>query len=906
MTTIESPTVDVLTPYDLTVEGLPQPLGIDAPLPRLSWKLASSRRGAAQTAYRIVAAADPEDLAAPRRLLWDSGKVESSTGLLIPWNGPRLNSATRYHWRVTVWDEHGDAAGVADSWFETGLLHSGDWAARWISRDPTTAPVVDPPVDHDLSASAASCPPPWHTRGRFTARQGVLRARAYATARGVYQLHVNGQRVGDAELAPGWTEYQHRINYQTYDVTGLIQSGENVVGAVVADGWYAGYVGFDARKPAKHWGSDTCFLAQLVIEYTDGSIQIAATGAGWEQRTGPIRYADLLMGEYVDARSSIEGWDTPDGVVSGFQPVSVGDADVSILVAQPDESIRATATVQAVGLDRRAKGRWIVDFGQNLVGRVRLTLHGQPAGTRVQIKHAEILDNGELYLANLRRAEATDVYVGGGAPVEVFEPKFTFHGFRYAELSGVVGDVDIADAAATVLHNDFPWTGEFSCSDPLVNQLQSNITWGQRSNFLAVPTDCPQRDERLGWLADAQIFAPTATRNANVWPFLARWLRDVRSGVDEDGAFRDVAPILVLDREGAPAWGDAGVIIPWLLYKTYGDLRVLEDSIDSMIGWVGHIRRHNPDGIWARRTGNSYGDWLQVDAQTPRDVLSTAYYAHSVDITSQAATALGRNQDAEELRQLHDFVRAAFVDRFVSPDGRVHGDTQTAYLLALGFDLLPEDLRQSAAEHLASDVRHRGCRLTTGFVGVSLLCPVLADAGYVDTAYALLQQTEYPSWGYSIRHGATTIWERWDGWTEQRGFQSSSMNSFNHYSLGSVGDWLFGRVAGIDQTPDSIAFQRLRLRPTPGGNLSWARARQETARGKVSCSWRLNGDAVIFDIEVPPSVSASLRIPTGDPRRVTESGQPAADAVGVLNARSEKDALELELASGKYTFVAPA
>ncbi|MFD0855866.1 family 78 glycoside hydrolase catalytic domain, partial [Actinomadura adrarensis] len=442
-------------------------------------------------------------------------------------------------------------------------------------------------------------------------------------------------------------------------------------------------------------------------------------------------------------------------------------------------------------------------------------------GRRIQLRHAEMLDDGELYLANLRTAEATDVYIAAGEPVEVFEPRFTFHGFRYAEVTGYPGELRPEDVVGRVLHSDTPFTGEFTCSDETVNRLHANIVWGQRGNFVSIPTDCPQRDERLGWLADAQVFLPTACRNADVAAFFARWMLDVVDAQDAGGAFPDVVPKLCIDREGAPAWGDGGVIIPWHLYNTYGDRRVLERSYGAMAAWVDHVHRHNPDLVWRNRVGNHYGDWLQVDVETPRDLLATAYFANSTQIVAQTAEVLGEHSDAKRYGALHADIREAFVDAFVdTSSGRVTGGTQTGYLLALAFDLMPERLVPDAVSHLVADIEARDRHLTTGFAGVALLCPVLTEHGHADLAYALLHQDTYPSWTYSIRHGATTIWERWDGWTEEHGFQSPAMNSFNHYSLGSVGDWLYGGVAGIGQAPGSVAYRRLLLRPQVGGRLT--------------------------------------------------------------------------------------
>ena len=881
---------DTLRPYGLRTEQREEPLGLGEPRPRLSWRLGSARHGAAQSAYRITAAERAADLDDPSRLLWDSGRRESGDGVLVLWDGPVLRSATRYHWRVEVWDETGAAEGAEESWFETGLLHRDDWTAQWIGRDSHTQPVFDPPTDHDQPLGE----PPLNLRRQFELTREPVRARLYATAHGVYEASLNGERVGDVELAPGWTEYHHRLLYQTYDVTSLLRKGNNALGAVVADGWWSGFVGFDERRAARHYGDAPGFFAQLVVDFADGSRQVVATDAAWAERPGAVRFADLLMGEHVDAA----------GVDGPWRSVSVLDSEPGPLVAEPDVPIRVTREVSPVSVVEREPGRFIVDFGQNLVGRARLTVRDAPVRQRIVLRHAEILDDGELYIANLRRAMATDSYVTGGEPVEVFEPRFTVHGFRYLEVTGYT--LSAEDVVARVLHNDTPWTGDFACSDPMVNQLQANICWGQRGNFVAVPTDCPQRDERLGWLGDAQIFAPTASRNADVAPFLARWLADVIDGQDADGAFGDVAPRIAVTGEAAPAWGDAGVIVPWHLWRTYGDRRVLERCFDAMVAWVAHIRRHNPDLRWRNRTGNSYGDWLQIDVTTPRDVLSTAYFARSAQIVAEAAEVLGRHGAAIEHRDLYASIRSAFIESYVDDDGVVDGGTQTAYLLALAFGLMPDELVRAAVDHLAADVEKRGNRLTTGFVGVALLCPVLADHGRGDLAYALLQQEEFPSWGYSIRHGATTIWERWDGWTEHGGFQAAAMNSFNHYSLGSVGDWLYGRVAGIDQTPGSVAYHELLLHPLPGGRLTFARADQETARGRVACGWSIADRRITVTATVPPGSTALLELPTSDADSIRESGAAAAQQPGVLGIEPSAAGATVRLSSGSYTFSALA
>jgi alpha-L-rhamnosidase len=896
-----------LTPYGLSCEMLPTPLGIDEPRPRLSWKLASPRRGDVQTAYRLRVVRDADDLDDPARALWDTGWTDSSESVHHTYDGPWLESSTRYHWRVEVRDSTGAATAHADSWFETALLHPSDWAAVWIAHDPVHDPLVDPPQDNDRSQNARRLAPVRHMRTAFALDSRPTRARAYVSARGLYELRLNGERVGDAELAPGWTEYHHRVLYQCYDVTTLARHGENVLGGLLAEGWFSGFVGSDAQRPARHYGDAPQLLVQVVLDFADGSRRVVATDGTWRERDGSIRFADLLMGEYVDARAELTGWDRPGYDDTGWHPVLVADQDTSVLEATPDQPVRVVQELSPLSVERRPDGTYLVDLGQNMVGRVRLTVRGAEPGRRIQLRHAEMLDDeGGLYVTNLRRAEATDVYLARGEGAEVFEPRFTFHGFRYVEVANYPGELRPDDVTGRVLASDTPWTGSFRCSDDTVNRLQANIRWGQAGNFLSVPTDCPQRDERLGWVADAQIFTPTACRNADVSAFLARWMRDVVDGQDADGAFGDVAPRVTVMREGAPAWGDGGVIIPWHLYRVYGDVRVLERSFDAMTAWVEHVHRHNPDLIWRHRGGNQYGDWLQVDAVTPREVLATAYFARSAQLVAAAAGVLGRAEQQQWYADLHAAVADAFVREFVDDDGHVHGGTQTAYLLALAFELLPEHLAPKAFEHLVADVEKRDRHLTTGFVGVALLCPVLAAHGRPDLAYALLHQDTYPSWAYSIAHGATTIWERWDGWTEEHGFQSAAMNSFNHYSLGSVGEWLYGGVAGIDQAPDSVAYRHLVLRPTVGGGLAWASGEQETPRGRVASGWRLADGVLTLDVEIPPGASARLYVPTPDPDSVREGGRIPVEDEGVQVVRPAPGDVLLALQSGRFTVTAAA
>ncbi len=918
--------MSALRPYALRCDHRVTPLGIDEGAPLLSWRLASDRRGDDPTAYRIRVDERPQELADGGRPHWDSGRVEDPSSIGALYAGPALRAGTRYHWRVEVWAAPNGAPAGAESWFETGLAMapgpaggSGDspWRASWITHHQDPIDVVDAPTEGELALDDHGLAPCPLLRRVFPGAPGasgppLVRARLYVSARGLYEVRINGTRVGDAELAPGWTDYTRRVQYQTYDVTDLVGPGENVLAATVADGWWSGFVGFEPRRAGAHYGTFPQLLAELHLLDADGGLRVVATDGTWATHTGAIRYADLLMGECHDLRRAADGWDLPGFDARGWSPARVVDAEHRLLVACVDEPVRVTAEVRPVSVTRVAPGTHVVDFGQNLAGRVRLSIGHLAPGTRVAVRHAEVLDEqGRLYTANLRTAAATDVLIGDGRPRIVFEPRFTYHGFRYAEISGLP-ELGAADVVAVALHSDTPWAGSFDCSDPDVRRLHSCVEWGQRSNFVSVPTDCPQRDERLGWLADAQVFLPTAALNADVAAFFTKWLRDVEDARTPDGGFTNVAPRLAgVADEGAPGWGDAGVIVPWHLYRTYGDPRFLSRALDGMRAWVALIHRRNPDLIWRHRVGPHFSDWLAPGTPTPREVVATAYFAHSTRLTARAADVLGHHDVAEEHHRLADGIGSAFVEHFVTGGeagaaSRIAGDTQTGYMLALAFDLLPEHLAAGAARRLAELVEEAGPALRTGFLGVALAAPVLCAHGRADLAHALLRRTEVPSWLFPLRHGATTVWERWDGWTPDGGFRAPKMNSFNHYALGSIGEWLHRGVAGVDQAPDSVAYRRLLVRPEPGG-LAWAGATYESARGTVAAEWRRTGDRLSLRVRVPPGATAEVFVPTTDPGSVRELDVPAAadraDGRATLIGTGPGRA-RYRVASGAYHFTA--
>jgi alpha-L-rhamnosidase len=845
--------VTALRPYAVRVEELETPLALSLERrPQVTWRLAGP---SAQAAARITVSG--------QATWWDSGWVEGGRGRLAI--DTALSPSTRYDVRLQVRDADGTES-TAGSWFETAPWSGTPASGLWIARDPTAAEAefLDPPAEADRPNAVRLLDPAVLMRRTFALPAAPVRARLHASARGVYRAFVNGRRVGTDELAPGWTDYGSRTIYQTYDVTAALRAGVNSVGAELTDGWWSGFVGFDERRQGNHYGSAPELWMSLEAELPDGGTVVITTDDQWRQGRGAIEYSDLLMGEMVDARRSILDWAAADYDDSDWPRVRATGAPTTPFVPEAERPIRVTQRIQAIDRSQDAEGRWIYDFGQNLVGRVALSGLRLERGSQLVLRHGEALENGRLYIANLRTAQARDVYVAAGQTAETFEPAFALHGFRFVEITGLQHPLPLESVVASVIGNDLQEAGSITTSHPAIDSLISNVEWSLRGNFVGVPTDCPQRDERLGWLADAQVFLPTASYLREVGPFFRRWLWDVRNAQTPEGSFPDIAPVIShFFADGAPGWGDGGVIIPWELYRASGDLRILEDAFPSMAAWVGHIHRNNPDLIWRTRVGNHYGDWLQIDAETPREVLATAYFARSARLTAKAADALGR-ADSDRYAALANAIASKFCDAFVEDDGWVSGRTQTGQLLALAFDLLPAERRGAAAARLIDAIDSHAGLLTTGFLGVSLLCPVLSEIGRPDLAFRLLQETRFPSWLYSVERGATTIWERWDGWTDERGFQSTEMNSFNHYSLGSVGSWLFGYAAGIRQSPDSVAFDQLVIAPEVGGSISHVGAAFESPRGRVEVAWRIDSGRISLDVTVPPGPQALVRLPTID------------------------------------------
>lgn len=836
---------------NLKCEHMHNPLGLDEATPRLSWQMDDPRTGARQIAYHIVAVSTPERLQT-KPDLWDSGWVEGDQCLDIPWNGRKLASRQTVYWWVRVRDHLGDVSDWSKpAIFEMGLVKPSDWKAQWIGRP--------------LESREGSQPCPY-LRHRFELKSGIMRARIYASARGLFEIHLNGKRVSGDYFTPGWTDYAKRIQYCVYDVTGMLREGGNAVGAILGDGWYAGYLVWANHRFL--YGDQLSLLLQIEAEYADGTKDIVVSGPDWKTTFGPLRKSDIYHGEIYDARLENGNWATAALDDSNWATAVVFEPPKARLVARSNQPVRKQEELAVVAQTEPKFGVHVFDLGQNMVGWTRIKVRA-PAGQQVTIRHAEMLNaDGTLYTANLRSAECTDRYICRGTGEEIYEPRFTFHGFRYVELTGLVEKPSPSDITGIVLHSEIPPTGSFECSEPLINQLQHNIVWGQKGNFLEVPTDCPQRNERLGWTGDAQVFIRTACFNRDVSAFFTKWCTDLEDSQHEDGAFPHVAPDVIRDGgRGCAAWADAGVICPWTIYLCYGDKRILERHYASMAKWIEWRVKNSKDLVCS---SSCFGDWLAIDGKdsTPRDVIATAYFARTAAIVAKCAAILGKTADAARYRALASRIRAAFNDELVTPNARIMGHAQTAYLLALGFDLLPETKRGRALARLVKDIEDRKWHLSTGFVGTPLLAPVLSKMGRTDVAYKLLLQQTYPSWIYPILQGATTMWERWNSYTKEKGFGDAGMNSFNHYAYGAIGEWMYNTAAGIELDPDEPGYKHIIIRPQPGEGLTWAKAELVSRYGKIACSWKVDGGKLKVDIKIPPNTRATVILPGQKPRKV--------------------------------------
>ena len=851
-----SPRTAPLPAPAVTVEHHAQPaLGIDEARPRLSWSVPSAPDGYHQAAVEIS-----WHVTTPGGAVVDgsSAVVETDQQVLVDWPGPPLGDRERAVVRVRV-------RGADGVWSPT----SGPVVAeRGVSAEAWEARLVGPGYDEGTGLDRQAP----LLRREFEVPGGeVLAARLRVTAHGLAELEVNWERVGGDELLPGWTPYQDRLRVFTYDVTDLVTAGDNAIGVWLADGWFRGRLGFGGGT-WDIYGSHVGLLAQLEVTTADGTTTVV-TDRSWRSAPGPLTRSSLYDGETYDARLHPVGWSSPGFDDSSWSGVVEHPFDPSVLAAPDGPPVRCVEELAPVSVTPTGPGSYLLDYGQNHSGRPRLRVPAAPAGTVVRVRHAEVLQDGALYTRTLREAAATDEIVTAGEPVE-WEPRFTVHGYRYAEVSGWPGELAPGDVVSRVLHSDMERTGWFRCSDPMVERLHENVVWSLRSNAVDIPTDCPQRDERLGWTGDIQVFAPTAATLYDVHGFLADWLRTLTA---EQDRFGGVAPVYApwipggafwRDDQPIAAWGDAAALTPLALYERSGDVGLLERQYRGATAWVGHVARlAGPSRLWD--TGVQLGDWLDptappedpLQAQTDPYLVSTAYLARSAWAVARTAEALGRHDDVRRYDALAAEVRAAYQGRYLGDDP-MH-DTQTAHALAIVFDLLPDDeARTQAGARLAALVRDGGGTIGTGFVGTPIITDALSSTGQLDAAYELLLGRTSPSWMATVDLGATTIWERWDSMLPDGTVNPGEMTSFNHYALGSVADWLHRVVAGL--VPVAPGYRRIRVAPRPGGGLTSAGSRQVTPYGEASVDWEVVGDELVVRFVVPVGVTAEVDVPGVD------------------------------------------
>lgn len=875
-----------VTVMNTRCENLNNPIGLDIAAPRFSWQLKGKDRAILQTAYEIeVFTGSPKGAKA-----WTSGKVNSDSSVFVSYKGAALNSGSKYFWHVRVWDNKGKMSKWSEfaNW-HTGLFEASDWKAKWIG---------------GVADSSSDQPSPL-LRKEFQSAKKIRSAIAYITAKGMYEAKVNGSRVGDAYLSPGWTSYNKRLQYQVYDITDMIRQGENAIAVTLGNGWYRGNIGFQGQR--NYYGKDIGLLFQLDITYTDGSKASVVSDESWKTSTGRIRSSEIYHGETIDNRLDQKGWELVGFDDAGWKPVISGAPYEHSLVATLNEPIRKKEEFKPAKMIITPSGDKVIDFGQNLVGWVKVKVRGNK-GDSIKIYHAEILDKaGNFYTTNLRAARQENIYILSGDDEEVFEPHFTFQGFRYIKIEGYPGEIKPENFTAITLYSDMKPTGEFSSSNTLINQLQHNIQWGQRGNFLDVPTDCPQRDERLGWTGDAQVFYRTASFNFGVNNFFSKWLKDLTFDQLDNGSVPFVIPnVLGQDASGSAGWADAATIIPWQNYLAYGDKKTLSEQYASMEKWVGFMNANSKDDLWNK--GFHFGDWLFYrpdddndgrSAITDKYLIAQCFYANSTQLLINAATVLGKNTDVEKYTALLNKIKAAFNREYVTQSGRLVSSSQTAYVLALHFDMLPEALRQQAADRLSENISNYGDHLTTGFLGTPYLCHVLTRFGKTEQAFKLLMQESYPSWLYPVKMGATTIWERWDGQKPDSSFQTPGMNSFNHYAYGAIGDWMYRTIAGLDTEQGFAGYKKISIKPHIGGGLSHAKAVLQTNYGQLSSEWKIDPNGTTYNFEIPANTSATVYLPEAPGDKIFENGKPlSASPLKVISTEAGRTGLQL--GSGIY------
>ncbi len=740
-------------------------------------------------------------------------------------------------------------------------------------------------------------------RNSFKIDKPIAQARAYVTGLGSYVMFINGQRIGKDIFTPGWTDYPTRIQYQTYDVTDKLVSGPNAVGAIIGNMWWSGGLGW--KGAASYSRGPMRFLLELNVDYEDGSSQKIVTTKDWKTHDSPLLQNHIYHGEIYDARQELSGWAKAGFNASNWQDVVVLKDEGAKRVTQQGPTIQITETLNPLKITQPDSGVFVYDLGQNMVGWAELKVSG-PEGTRVKMRFAETLkQDGNIYRDNLRSAEATDTYILNGKGTEIWEPLFTYHGFRYVEVTGYPGEPGKDAITGKVLHSAAPVALDFSCSNQIINMIQHNITWGQRGNMHSVPTDCPQRDERLGWMGDAQIFAPTACYNMDMARFWGKWMNDITDCQDKDGAVHDVNPTIVVTGPAKPGWGDAVVVVPWVVYQFYGDKRIIEENYDAMAAWVEYMKNHSVDYLYER---SGYGDWIAV-VESPKEPIGAAYFYYSTKLLANMAGIIGKTKDETEYNKLATRIAEAFNKKYYDPQtGNYLGNTQTANLLPFVFGITPPELKSQVFSNIVADVKAKGNHPSTGFLGTAYLLPVLSENGEHELAYKVASQKTYPSWGYMVEKNATTIWELWNSDS-----QGPGMNSRNHFALGSVGEWFYAWLGGIRPDNENPGFKTSIIAPRPVGDLTWANSSLQTLYGNVKSDWNLDDGMLSMRISIPPNTNAMVHVPNLDQvwpvieesgKVLFQSGKTVNEVPGIKLVKNSDASTIFEVGSGEYEFIA--
>jgi alpha-L-rhamnosidase len=910
-----------------TINYFENPLGIDDRNPRINWKMSSKERNKKQSAYQIIVAESENDLNKEKNLIWDSGKKISEQNTQVHYAGIPLKSGQQCFYKIRIWDEKG----MVSKWSQTGLWSMGllneiDWKANWIgfkTKDYNTKDTLHLPAAPYL-------------RKTFSIKKKIAKATLYATSLGVYEMFLNGNKIGNDLLTPGWTDYNKRIYYKTYNLTNFIEEGENALGSILGDGWYSGYVGPKVlSKPRNRelYGLHPALFCQLEIKYEDGSNETIITDTTWKASEGPIIYSDLLMGVAYNANFELTGWNSPQYDDKSWQSVYLHEGTKGLLQAYPGHSIQKYQEVVPIEITEPTKNVYIFNLGQNFAGHSRLKVSGSKNDTIVMRFGERLNADGTLMTENLRFARATDTYILKGDETEVWEPVFTYHGFQYVEVTGLKNKPTKNTITGIAFGSSTPMVSKFKSSDETLNRMFENVIWTQRSNFMEIPTDSPQRDERLGWLGDAQIFSESAHYNANLGAFNAKWFADLRDAQYDFGAYPTFAPQpypkLIWY---SPGWMEAGIMVPYNTFLFYGDTKIISDHYESMTKFMDyHIKKSKtynfyPENSWTEIGPNGgFGDWLAVtDKNLSHDIMASMYYQYALKIMAEMSTALNKLDKAEYYKSIYDTSVKAFIEHYMNEDGKFiinetkYGDakgyfegekgftghTQSAYATAIYFDILPNNLKEKAANQLLKLLEENNYLPSSGILGIRQLLPALSAIGHSNLAYKILLRKDYPSWGFQIENGATTIWERWNSYTPEKGFNgkmNSEMNSFNHYAFGAFSQYLFSNMAGINS--EGVGFEKILIKPQLGDlSLTKVHGEYNSIHGNIVSSWLINDESSFsLEVNIPVNTTGKIYVPSIIGSKVMESDK-SIDSSTIKFLKQENNYKIFEVGSGRYHF----